>query len=105
MSTLRINEDNDVLLSKLRDAYSGTYVNNATVTAVVKTLVGAVLVPSFALDYQAGTDGEYLGILDKGDAANLVDGTAYHVEVTITASPYDGFRRFRATAIYHGATP
>ena len=105
MSTLRINEDNDVLLSKLREAYSESYLNGATVSAVIKTEAGVVLVPSFAMTYQAGTDGEYLGVINKGDAANFVSGTAYYVEVTITSSEYDGFRRFRVTAQHHGATP
>jgi len=105
MSTLRVNEDNNVVLSGLRYAYSGVYINSATVTAVVKTTAGAVLVASFTLSYQAGTDGDYVGVINKGDAANFTDGTSYWVEVTVTVGAYDGFRRVSATAKYHGATP
>jgi hypothetical protein len=105
MNELRLNEDNDIVLQGLKESYSGDWVNDATVTAVVKSVLGATVIGTMTMPYQAGTDGDYVGVIDKTNAATLAENTVYYVEVTIRSAPADGFRRFRRTAKYHGATP
>ena len=97
-----INEDNDVVLSGVRESYSGDYVTSATVTADLKNQYGTAVASAVSLSYVSGTDGDYRGTIDKDSVASLTAGEDYYVEVTVTAGEVEGFRRVRMRAAYHG---
>lgn len=83
--TLYVDTDHALSVSGLQGS-GGDYVNNATVQATVYESDGTTEVSGqswpVTLDYQAGTDGNYSGVIDN--AANLVDGAYYQVVVTAT---------------------
>lgn len=80
---LYVDTDNNVSLTGLNND-DGSYVNNATVRATVYEANGSTEVSGqswpVTLNYQSGTDGNYSGVID--DAASLVDGAYYWVEIT-----------------------
>ena len=68
------------------DVTPNTFINDATVTAVVLDSAGVAVVgaESITLSYVASSDGVYDG--QKADTAAIVDGDDYTVEVTVIAS-------------------
>jgi len=107
MSTLRLNEDNYVVWRGLRRNYTGAFVNDAIVTAIVRDANGLVVVDRFYLLYEAQSDGDYLGVIDKALTAGLISGAEYFVEVTANIDEDEGeaFRRAGCTAKHHAETP
>ncbi len=87
----------------LYDSNLGSYVNDATVTFVLKDSGGNFVGSgSGNCSYVTDTNGVYEGVLEDGVA--LTEGGVYYLEVTATASSDRiGFRRLRYTAQYHGA--
>lgn len=75
---LLIGNDMDVIVEGLRLRADGSYVNDATLSAVVEGVDGATC----DLDYVAGSNGNYLGVL-PGDIT-IVDGTEYTLTITAT---------------------
>lgn len=68
------------------DNTPSTFVNDATITALVRDAAGEVVVgaDSITLSYVANSDGVYKGQVP--DTAAIVDGQNYVVEITIVAS-------------------
>lgn len=98
--------DNDVYFVGLSDGYDGSYLNSATVTAQYKTTAGVAMGSTATLSYQAGTDGNYKGTIDRAQGPDdMVCGTQYDLWVTIVQGDYDDTRRERDRAKYHGRTP
>ena len=85
---LRPATDNLLRIAGLKriDVTPSTFVNDATVTGVVKDSAGVAVVgaDSITLSYVAASDGVYEG--QVSDTAAIVDGDDYTVEVTIVAS-------------------
>jgi hypothetical protein len=89
-----IFEQNDTLLEvkNLQDSSDDTYLNAATVTAVVKDENGVNVtgqVMPITLSYVASSDGIYQGILDS--VLDLSDGDCGEVEVTAVEGTLDAF--------------
>ena len=107
-STIHINEGNTLVWEGLSDenkpnSDATRWINNATVTAEIKDKTGAVVIASITLSYVASSNGLYRGTITKPQAATLIDGTKYFVEMTAVVSGFeDGFRRFEVRARYHG---
>ncbi len=106
---LFIGEDNIVFWGDRRIPMSGLYdnnleqfVNDATVTFVLKDSAGAsVSGASGTMSYVTGSKGVYEGVLEDG--VSLTENSTYYLEVTATASgDRIGFRRIPYTAQYHG---
>jgi len=78
--------DSLINLSGLKDDSTGDFVNNATVTAVVKKAGVNVTGQSWplSLTYITASDGNYRGILEA--AMNVAVGDRLTLEVTVDAS-------------------
>lgn len=74
--------DITVLWSGLKDHVTGSFINDATVTGVLKDAAGST-VQSITFAYVAASDGNYRGTITA--AANLVATYAYELTVTATA--------------------
>ena len=107
---LYIGEDNLVFWGDRHVPNSGLYdnnleqfVNDATVTFVLKNSAGsAVSGASGTMSFVTGTRGVYEGVLEDG--VSLTEDATYYLEITATASSDRiGFRRLQFTAVYHGA--
>ena len=87
-SFLRPLTDDLLRISGLKniDNTPSTFVNDATVTAVVKDAAGDVVAgaDSITLSYVASSDGVYKG--QVADTAAIVDGDEYTLVITIVAS-------------------
>lgn len=81
---LNISSTNVVTLTGLYDSVSAAYVNDATVTAVLKDSDGAT-VYSFSLSYVTSSNGNYRGSIPHATTATLEDGAKYSLEVTIVS--------------------
>jgi hypothetical protein len=61
------------------------------------------VIANIALSYVTSSNGLYRGTITKAQAATLIEGTKYYVEMTAVVSGFeDGFRRFEVRARYHG---
>jgi len=100
MEAIYIDEDNVIQWDGMADSTDSSYINDATATYEIKTL-GGTSKATGSLAYVSGSDGKYQGTLDKADAAELVAGTEYVLEITAASSGRDGFRRIPFVARYH----
>lgn len=83
-----IGNTNIVELSGLKSAVEGSFVNDATVTVTVKDKDGANVSGQTwpaDMDYVAGTDGLYRGILE--DDLALTEGELYAAHIDADAGP------------------
>jgi hypothetical protein len=81
----------------------GVFINDATVTAEIKTSAeAAVSGSSISLSYVAVSDGDYRGSFPH--TLVLTEGAQYFVEVTATRAPDNGFRRWTERAEFRGPT-
>ena len=84
---LYIDNDNLLSVTGLKNASSGSYMNDATVTATLADLDGnAVSGQTFpvTLSYVADTDGNYQATLE--DALSLTEGSVYKATISATTS-------------------
>jgi hypothetical protein len=104
MIELHISCDCDLNLTGLTDNRTEESINDATVTGVLKKLDGTAVdgADSLVFSYVDGSDGNYRSTLPS--TVSLVRGQRYFLEVTISASGRDGFRRIQCAAIYHDET-
>lgn len=90
-NVLYLDNDNDLILEGLKWKFAGTFVNDAVVTGRIKDAAG-VDVPGVAwpvtMDYQTGSDGDYVGTADK--AVTLVTGTRYFAHIDAVKGSADG---------------
>ena len=87
-------ENNDMLVEvdKLQDSSDDTFVNAATVTAVLKDSDGVNVTGQsmpISLSYVSASDGKYQGIFDS--VVNLDDGDTGTVEITAVQGTLDAF--------------
>ncbi|TXH99564.1 MAG: hypothetical protein E6Q76_19645 [Rhizobium sp.] len=84
---------------------STEYLNAATVTYAIKTVAGAsVSGGTGSLSYIAGSNGDYIGVIESTVTAGLTPGARYIIEYTLVEDPYRGFRRVAETAVLRGAS-
>lgn len=95
--------DRDTPNSGLYDNNLRSFVNDATVTFLLKDTGGSTVSGSTGTcSYVTGTQGVYEGVLEDG--VSLTEGATYYLQITATASgDRIGFRRLQYTAKYHGA--
>ncbi len=104
ITEIHINEDNLVEWDEMQNAADDTYVNNATVSFVLKDEAGTIVAGPVSMPYVVGSNGKYQGVLDQDDAANLVKSQRYWLEITsFTGAGLEGFRRIPVVAVYHGS--
>lgn len=84
---LYIANDHVLELNGLKDAVTGSYINSATVTAVLKDQVGNQ-VPGqtwpLTLSYVSGSNGIYRGTLEN--TLSLTPGVRYVAEITVSGA-------------------
>ncbi len=94
---LLIGVDMAVSYRGMQDAFSGAYIDDATVSYVLKDSAGTVVVTSTSMPHVASSDGDYRGTLPGSTA--LVEGDMYTIEITVSGG-YVDFRRLRGPAYY-----
>lgn len=106
-NVLHPNEDNKIKMVGLLDPEQAApqFVNDASGSFSVLTAAGVAIatMTDIPLTYIASSNGDYLGFIDKAEAATLTDGTDYIIEATLASSGRDSFRRFKLPARYHGS--
>ena len=103
IDALLINNDNDIGLLGFKDSRVagtdvGDYANAATVTYRILTASGTEFKAATTMSYVAGSKGEYLGVLEKADAADLVEHGIYYIEISAAESGLEGFWREQTVA-------
>ena len=102
MEVLLIGNDQTLDVTGVQNKVSGTYINNAVVTARVKHLNGDDVTGQawpVTLAYVTSSDGNYRGVLEDG--LELIAGKRYSIEIRIDAgSDVIGFFRRLAIARY-----
>ncbi len=73
MSILLYKNDNLIEVDELKDEVAGTFLNAATVTAVLKDSAGATIGSSITLTFVSGSNGKYQGNVPDDLAVNLGD--------------------------------
>ena len=93
-------KDNDNLIrwDGMARASDGAYVNDATVTFVLKDSDEVVIVAG-AMPYVAGSSGRYQGIVDHEAALGAIDDRLW-LELTAVSGTLDGFRRIQGRVVY-----
>jgi len=96
-----VGSDNRIELTGLRDPDDDSYVNDATVTALLKdsTDTSTISGSSITLTYVTGSDGDYRGSIPS--SVSLTAGTAYYARITATSSGRDVLIRKSCSAQYY----
>jgi hypothetical protein len=96
-----VGSDNRIELTGLRDPDDDSYVNDATVTALLKDSADANTISgsSITLTYVTGSDGNYRGSMPN--TVSLTDGTSYYVHVSASSSGRDVLVRKLCKAEYY----
>jgi len=103
IKTLKVRSDNVITWDGMTRETTGAAVNDATVTYALLSSAGAALSPAVTgtLAYVAASAGDYQGIIESSQVT-LVSGTTYLLELTATSGAWNGLRRIKCTAVYHG---
>lgn len=104
---LYFGEDHTLSWDAASVTVNGTlsYLNSATVTYAVKDRTGtAVSGGTGTLSYIAASSGDYEGTIESSvmTTSNFTEGETYFVELTLSQSSYNGFRRLVCRAAYRG---
>jgi len=99
MIVLYVGSDNLVTVDKLRNERTGLYLNGASVHVEVRDAQLELVAGGEAvvLEYVAGSDGKYQGVLPY--SLPLTPGATYYLDVT-SVGTNRRFDRLRATAQY-----
>ena len=97
-----IGNDTVIEVTGLQNGIDDSYLNAATVSAVINELDGTEVVSSTTLSYVAASNGNYRGTVDQASISSLSEGTSYYVEITAAESGIDGFWRIPVVADYRG---
>ena len=103
---LTLQSDNDIKITGLSDADSGAYLNTAMVTYAIKNEAGTTITGGTGtLDYQTGSNGNYLGVVDASvvvlnSAVPFTLTGTFFIEITVVQGNYDRFWRTPATVEY-----
>jgi hypothetical protein len=86
MSIIYINNDNLLSVENLKNAATGVYINDATVTATLKNSAGVNTTGQswpLTLSFVSSSNGKYIGTLEDGLA--LTEGETYTAEINANA--------------------
>jgi len=92
------NNDNLIRWDGVARASDGTYVNDATVTYVLKDS-DEVILATGTLPYVAGSNRRYQGVVDRTVALGDIDDVLW-LELTAVSGTLDGFRRIQCRVVY-----
>jgi len=97
-----IDSDNAVQITGLKDVVTGSYINNATVTATMTDSSGSAVsgVGTINFTYISGSDGNYAGEVPA--AAELTDGQQYTLTVTAAGGGFQLVVKVTRRAAYKG---
>jgi hypothetical protein len=86
----------------LKRLSSGLYVNNATMTFILRNAELAVVVASTAMTYIEGSQGNYRGVIPS--STPLIEGDRYYLDVLVVDATGNLtlLRRLECTARYAG---
>jgi hypothetical protein len=98
LEVLAIGSDNLVCLDTLTNASSGAYVNNATVSYVLKDSTGAIIINTTSMPYVNASNGRYEGTIPYTTALTL--NAYYTIEVTAVGGGFTLFRKLSCIAKY-----
>lgn len=96
-----MGSDTAVLLDGLKNATTGSYINDATVTGYLMDLDETSLA-TFDFVYLTGTSGDYLGTITAAMTTSLTSCTEYIVEVIATSGGSTLRKRERQICDYEG---
>lgn len=84
---LYVGNDMAIRVVGLREGVTGSWLNNQTLDGELCDAAGASLSPAvhFTLEYEAGSDGNYVGLLPA--SADVVDGTSYRIVIEADGGP------------------
>ena len=104
---LYLNEDMNVTWDAASVTVAGTttYLNSATVTYSITDAAGtAVSGGTGTLSYVAASSGDYEGTIESSvlTSSNFTEGRTYLIDITLSQSGYNGFRRLVCRAAYRG---
>lgn len=101
MESVYISADNDLVVTGLSVAATGSYLNSATVAAQLRdSAMGAITGGDVTLSYVAASNGNYLGVLPS--TITITDGQRLWCDLTISSGSYNDFRRVPCVARYRG---
>lgn len=87
--------------SGLKDNATDSFINDATVSGVLKNAKGQTL-GTFSLPYKAASDGVYQGYITTAMVSSVKACEELTVELTATKGAFTGFRKFVDVANYRG---
>jgi hypothetical protein len=101
---LWIGSDNYLTFKGARDseALPGVYLNNGTVVATIhsNSPTGTQIGSSIPLDYVPGSDGDYVGVIDRSLTLTLTEGVTYFIVTIFNEGSYDDMRVLEVRAEY-----
>lgn len=103
---LYLQADNNIKVTGLSDGDTGAFLNSETVTYAIKNEAGTTITGATGtLDYVASSDGNYLGVVDASvmvlnSAVPFTLTGTFFIEITVSGSGYDDFRRIPVTVAY-----
>jgi hypothetical protein len=101
LEVLAIGSDNLVRLDSLTNTSSGAYINNASVSFVLKDSKGTVVVNTTTMSYVAATNGRYEGTIPSSTSLTL--NAQYSIEITATSASLTIFRKLSCIAKYRSS--
>ncbi len=96
-----IEDDLYVELRNLRTRSDGTSVVNATVTATLTEVSGAVVAPAVTLTHNQNKAGTYYGTITSAYTIDMLYGVPYYLNVQATRGVSTYYHRVRRTADFH----
>jgi hypothetical protein len=101
LEVLAISSDNLVRLDSLTNTSSGAFINNATVTFVLKNSSGTVIVNTTTMNYVAASNGRYEGTIPN--STSLTQNSQYSIEITAVGGGLTIFRKLSCIAKYRSS--
>jgi hypothetical protein len=101
LEVLAIGSDNLVRLDKLTNASTGAFVNNATVSYVLKDSTGTIIISSTSMPYVTASLGRYEGTIPYTTSLTL--NSQYTIEITATGAGSTIFRKLSCIAKYRSS--
>jgi hypothetical protein len=94
-----IGSDMTLTVDKTKDANTGEFLNTGSWAWSILDRSGNV-VGSGTLTYAPGTDGKYVGTIDKAVTGQCQYGKQYFVVMVFSEASYDLEKRLRCKAVY-----
>jgi hypothetical protein len=98
LEVLAIGSDNLVRLDALTNASSGAFINNATVSYVLKDAKGTIIINTTTMAYVAASNGRYEGTIPY--TTTLALNNYFTIEVTAVGGGFTIFRKLSCIAKY-----